>query len=149
MTRKNNATLDPDTGKERVYGGDTGLIHVADGSRQQLGADMALMLSNRMRVDAMASGARTEQQAIEQNLCPGCYMVVVLNMAIELAKRNGQSLSELGNSLGAAFLQLADGGLKDLEHITVQLDPEPINDRDFAITMAAMLGPWSLGGGMP
>lgn len=60
-------------------------------------------------------------------LCPGCYMVALFNAAITLAERNGQSLRELGNSLGDAFKQLAmDGGHPEsIESITVQLDSDP------------------------
>lgn len=151
MSRQFNPTTDPDTGKDRVYGGDKGLIHVQDGMRADLGRDMALYLNNRMKIDALARGARTEQEIIDQKLCPGCYMVVLFNMAVELAKQNDQSLSELGNTMAKAFKQLAKGGEAEMEHIDVVLDPRPnyMTDKEFGISLAAMLGPWSLGGGMP
>jgi hypothetical protein len=54
-------------------------------------------------------------------------MVAILNCAIELAQRNGQSLTELGNSLGDAFKQLAMDGshAESIESIEVMLDSDP------------------------
>lgn len=119
-TRNNNATLG------RIYGGDTGLIHIADGQRRNVGARLAVLLDSIMRADARMRGDRTEAEADRQDLCPGCYMVALFNACVELAVQNGQSLSELGNTMAAAFQQLADNPnatAANIEHIGVILDP--------------------------
>jgi hypothetical protein len=119
-TRKNDATLG------RVYGGDTGLIHIADGQRRHVGARIAVLLDSMMRADARIRGDRTDTQADRQDLCPGCYMVALFNACVELAQRNNQSLRELGTSMAAAFQHLADNPnatAANIEHIGVLLDP--------------------------
>lgn len=110
----------------RVYGGDCVLIHIADGERADMGAWLAARLDQRMRLDAIAESRRTESEAESQDLCPGCYMVVLFNAAVELAKHNRQSLRELGASMAAAFQQLVDNPNADeanIESIGVVLDP--------------------------
>lgn len=110
----------------RVYGGDANLIHVADGNRANVGAQMATMLDMTMRVDAVNDERRTLDQATAQQLCPGCYMIVGFNMLVTLAEENEQSLSELGRTMAAAFTMLADqtetGQGFHPEEITVILD---------------------------
>lgn len=131
---------DPTEG--RVYGGASNLIHIPDGERQSMGVAMAAQLSLRMRTRAFTSGARTLGQAFgddgkanEQPLCPGCYMVAIVAMAVELAQKNGQSITELGNSLSRAFDQLAKGGVaeRNMEWIDVQLDPPQPTDADIEL----------------
>lgn len=119
-TRDNNPTFG------RIYGGDTGLIHIADGQRRHVGARIAVLLDSIMRADARMRGDRTEAQADKQDLCPGCYMVALFNACVELARQNNQSLAELGASMAAAFQQLADNPhatAANIEHIGVILDP--------------------------
>jgi len=111
----------------RVYGGDCGLIHIADGKRTAAGMAVANFLDESMRVNAVRSGARTDREAEMQNLCPGCYMIALFNAAVELAQRNRQPLSELGNTMAAAFQALAEKPAASeacLEEIAVILDPE-------------------------
>lgn len=116
--RQNNATC------QRIYGGDAGLIHIEDGQRKKIGAWLASQLEDRMRVDARLDGRRSAIEAVEQNLCPGCFMVALVNAATTLAVRNGQSLSELGRSLCGAFQQMIDSpDAFDMESIMVMLDP--------------------------
>ena len=113
-TRNNDAT------NGRTYGGDSGLIHVRDGERANVGRDFAARLTHEMRVQAVAEGRRTPAQGFGtshnestpdqfQSLCPGCFMTVGFNMLVYLAEQNGQDLRELGNTLGLAFLELANG----------------------------------------
>jgi hypothetical protein len=67
--------------------------------------------------------ARNEARAaINKPLCPGCYMVALFNAAVTLAKENGQSLTELGNSMAQAFAELAAGGPDRTESIHVVRD---------------------------
>lgn len=108
-----------------IYRGQANLVHIRDGERRAIGQRLAADLSARIRDNAGAWDDR--------KLCPGCYMVAVLNCAIELARLNGQSLTELGNSLGDAFKQLAmDGGhAESLESIEVALDSEPCTVAEF------------------
>lgn len=108
----------------RVYGGDCELIHVQDGRRAFVGQEVAEFVDTTMRNLAVASGTRTAEQAWgadEQDLCPGCYMVVLVNCARELAARNGQPIAELGRSLSAAFAKLAEDEFA-IEEIAVLLD---------------------------
>jgi hypothetical protein len=116
-TRKRDATLG------RVYGGDSGLIHIADGQRVRFGREVGSFVSVKMRREAVLSGQRNGEEAAQLNLCPGCYMVAIFNCAVELANKNHQSLVELGNSLSRAFAQLAkDPSVENIEHIGVLLD---------------------------
>ena len=108
----------------RVYGGDCNLIHVKDGKRAAAGRAMARELDKLMRQHAED---RTEEQKRTQLLCPGCFMVVGFNMLTELARRNGQPLSELAHSMADAFQKLADGGPDAIEEIVVWLDPDTAN----------------------
>ncbi len=114
----------------RVYGGDCELIHIADGKRESVGQWLASVLDEEMRTGAVDSDARTELQAFgdddhqEQDLCPGCYMIVGYNMLIELARQNDQSMVELGRSMAAVFTALAEGRPFNHEEIEVILDPE-------------------------
>ena len=112
----------------RVYGGDCDLIHIADGKRAEMGAELGRELDAMMRTAAVWSGARTGSQAYgesAQPLCPGCYMVALFNAAVSLADANGQSVHELGASMSRAFWELATGGDKSIESITVELDSRP------------------------
>jgi len=137
MTR----AIDPTEG--RVYGGANNLIHIPDGERQQFGEALSNMLEAKMRTRAVQVGARTREQAWggdtynrvqRQLLCPGCYMVAIVATAVALAERNGQSITELGNSLSAAFADLAKNGSgeRNMEWIDVQLDAEPL-DGDYSV----------------
>lgn len=121
MSTRNN---DPTDG--RVYGGDTGLIHIEDGRRGQMGSRLAELLDSAMRDGAVAAGRRRKAQAEAQSLCPGCYMVALFNCAVDLAVKNHQSLAELGDSMSLAFKMLADaarnGEVVQMESIIVVLD---------------------------
>lgn len=112
-----------------IYRGNPGLIHIADGQRASVGRLLANQLDYNIRSRAIdeAEGYAAIADILNNPLCPGCYMVAVFNCAIELAKRNGQSLTELGNSLGNAFKALAQDGAhaESIESIEVQLDSEP------------------------
>lgn len=110
----------------RVYGGDCDLIHVEDGQRQNMGKEMAFFLDATMRERAVMRGARGEQEAAKQDLCPGCYMIVGYNALIELAEQNGQSKRELGMSMATVFKALAEGIEFNHEEIAVILDPEEV-----------------------
>jgi hypothetical protein len=117
-TRKKDPTC------SRVYGGDPSLVHIADGQRRKVGAWLAGQLDERMRFDAMRDGSRLPLEATAQDLCPGCFMVAVLNAAVTLAVCNGQSVRELSRTLSAAFKHIADDpSAPDIESITVLLDP--------------------------
>ena len=123
-----------------VYRGACDLIHIADGKRAETGEWLARKLGDKMRDDrydaafyeALAEGESVKAaldhasyDAQRRNaLCPGCYMVALFNAAVTLAKANGQSMSELGNSMANAFRALADGGADRMESITVALDAE-------------------------
>lgn len=100
MTR--NGTVDADTGKSRVYGGDLELVHIQDGRRRAIGAGLATFYGATIRALAVARGANARGA-----LCPGCYMVAVYNCAVSLADANGQSRRELGETLAAQFATLA------------------------------------------
>ena len=109
----------------RVYGGDCELVHIEDGMRQLMGDKIAYDLDTRMRRQARLNGSRTAEQAYQQNLCPGCYMIAAFNMLVTLARQNGQDMRELGLSMAEAFGRLADGTLSEgMEEIDVILDTE-------------------------
>ena len=105
----------------RVYGGDPNLIHVPDGRRREAGRMAGAAIDFIMR---QITESFPWPQRRTKLLCPGCYMVVLFNAAVWLARQNGQSLTELGETLGTAFLLLAknpnDAGIEEIE---VQLDP--------------------------
>lgn len=111
---------------ERVYGGDCNLIHVEDGKRTELGARVANYLDVVMRHDAWERRARSRREIESQPLCPGCYMVVGFNAMLTLARANGQSVSELGRTMSAAFKRLEECGddAACIEEIEVMLDPD-------------------------
>lgn len=102
----------------RVYGGDCNLVHIQDGQRAYVGQDAARYMAHRIRM------LSTDADAFDKTVCPGCYMVALFNAAVELAKQNGQSLTELGTTMSAAFDRLAHGGPEVTEEIEVMLDPD-------------------------
>lgn len=106
--------------KTEIYRGAPNLIHVQDGQRAALGREVAHHIDVMIRSQAVG---REPHQLVSQNLCPGCYMVVGFNAMVELAQQNGQSLTELANSMIGAFQQLRDQGIEAREDIEVQLDP--------------------------
>lgn len=108
----------------RVYGGDCGLIHVADGKRADAGRSVARFVDTQMRQQAVLSGARTGDEAETQPLCPGCYMIVGFNALVTLAQQNGQPLRELAATMARAFDALANGGADAIEEINIILDSE-------------------------
>lgn len=105
----------------QIYRGDPDLVHIQDGQRARAGAILAVKLDDLIR-DQSPNG-----DDLSKPLCPGCYMVAIFNCAIAVARANGQSLTELGNSLGNAFLALAQDGdhAESIESIEVQLDSDP------------------------
>jgi hypothetical protein len=109
----------------QVYRGCAQLVHIEDGHRAVMGRELATQLDFAIRQRA-AEVQEDESTGNPWNdpLCPGCYMVAVFNCAVELARRNGQSLTELGNSLAGAFKLLADSpdDHNVIESIEVQLD---------------------------
>lgn len=110
----------------QVYRGKQEYVHIEDGKRATLGRQYSVYLAQEIRDAAFKLG---NLEAYNNPLCPGCYMVAVFNLAIELARMNGQSLTELGNSLGDAFKQLASDGAyaESIESIEVRLDSSPCN----------------------
>lgn len=114
--------LTRDGTEDRVYGGDPNLIHIPDGQRREAGRRAAAAIDFIMR--AMSNRVPWPQRATKL-LCPGCYMILLFNAAVALAKANGQPLSELGRTMSAAFARLSDGlNEEGIEEIAVLLDPE-------------------------
>lgn len=117
--------------KTAVYRGKAEKIHVADGHRADMGDWLAHKLDEQMRNEAVnepiGDEERTWAQAYgkdAQRLCPGCYMTVLYDAAVSLAKANGQSLTELGRTLAGVFTTLAEtGGPERREDVPVQPDP--------------------------
>jgi hypothetical protein len=106
----------------RTYGGDKNLVHIEDGKRCLAGAKIADFADNSIRKAAWSRGVANAYSA---PLCPGCYMVAIFNAAVELAKRSGQPLEELGASLSHAFRKLAENPEAGVtEEIKVLLDPD-------------------------
>jgi hypothetical protein len=88
----------------RVYGGDQRLVHIPDHHRADVGREMAAWLDARMRE------VQTFNLPPNAPLCPGCYMVALIDCAIALAQADGQSVHELGRSLARAFERVAETG---------------------------------------
>lgn len=82
---------------------DPGLVEVPDGERGQVGAFVARDIEAAMRSIAHRRGADGAYD-IDAKMCPDCYMVVLFNAAMKLAKLNGQPPKELCMSLGNLFL---------------------------------------------
>lgn len=139
MGTRNN---DPTNG--RVYGGDTGLIHIADGERKLVGASLGMMLDETMRQAALARGDRTREEAESQDLCPGCYMVALFNAAVFLAQQNGQSLDELGRTMADAFESLTDRRRLEVEDRVLIESIEVRIDKDGAMERSITSRIWSL-----
>ncbi len=105
-----------------IYRGDPHLIHVSDGKRNMAGEHLAAVLTTQMRLNAEN---RDPHERASQRLCPGCYMVVVFDLALHLADQNGQSRRELAHSMIGAFSRLLDEpDMRGVEDIHVYLDPE-------------------------
>lgn len=110
----------------RVYGGDPTLVHVPDGKRGELGIALAQDLDHLMRVGAEN---RTPHERATQKLCPGCYMIVMFNALVHLARQNGQPLDELARTMQEAFARLleTENAINELlEEIAIIVDPEGV-----------------------
>lgn len=81
----------------RIYGGDPNLLHIPDGTRGAFGQEISDFVTKRLR--EMNNG-RTDP------LCPGCYMIALMNAGVILARENGQNITELRDSLSNAFSTL-------------------------------------------
>lgn len=88
----------------RTYGGACDLVHIPDGRRKDVGRMVAEYLERTQRLVANIPGAT------DKLLCPGCYMIALIDAAIWLAKNNGQDEHELGATMSAAFQQIAESG---------------------------------------
>lgn len=108
----------------RVYGGDCDLVHIADGQRGAVGKAIAERVDDAMRNNAFLNKTRDTEQLLNQKLCPGCYMVVLFNAAVELGRANNQSLRELGATLSNAFndLMICGDDAKCIESIIIKLE---------------------------
>ena len=111
--------------QKMIYRGREDRVHIADGKRAEVGAELAheldAVMRNRAHFDDGLSAAEAfgDDGHAPLKLCPGCYMVALFNAAVTLAKENGQSLSELGNTLAAEFAALAAGGPATIESVRV------------------------------
>lgn len=115
----------PDNGKARVYGGDCNLVHIADGTRKEVGEEIAMFLDDVIRDRAELQGKDTEGKY----LCPGCAMIALFNASIITARNNGQPLSELARTMAHAYDRLLanpEAGLT--EEIEVILDGDDGDD---------------------
>lgn len=127
-TKQGNATPDPHSGVTRVYGGDCGLVHVPDGQRGLVGADIAGTLDRKIRAIATREAYRKGELDIAvsdkldtDTLCPGCYMVVGYDMLVHLARTNGQDVRELALTMIHEFGKLLNEPDRPLiEHVDVQ-----------------------------
>jgi hypothetical protein len=108
----------------RVYGGDCGYVHIDDGARKHVGALVAQFLDQTMRGMAINSGKTiTDDNYHMLPLCPGCTMIALFNAALILAERNGQSTTELANTMANAFQALAANPSAGLtEEVEIILD---------------------------
>lgn len=88
----------------RTYGGDPDLVHIHDGDRKAVGRMLAGFLEMQMRYQS------PKGPDLNAPLCPGCYMVALVDAAIDLAAGSGQSLRELGHTMSQAFADLAEQG---------------------------------------
>lgn len=105
----------------RSYGGDPSLIHIPDHHRTDVGRAVADMLTATMHTLAtLGVGHDAEAYDSDKPLCPGCYMIALFDAAIELAKREGQPVQELGLSMAQLFKKLAEEGeYRATEEMTV------------------------------
>lgn len=112
----------------RIYTGDPRLIHVPrDELRKDFGYEMAEKLTTLMHRAAFDAGTKTAIELSEQRLCPGCYMVIGLNMLVALAEANGQNRAEMARSMSTAFASLAECPDEIPEEIFTVLDPPDCN----------------------
>ena len=113
-----NGTADPHSGQSRVYGGDKNLVHIKDGTRREVGINVADFLESEI-----LERAANEGKNIDGLICPGCSMIALFNAALVTAQRNGQSVTELANTMATAFNKLAANPQSGLtEEIEVILD---------------------------
>jgi hypothetical protein len=105
----------------RSYGGDPDLVHIPDHHRTDVGKAVADQLTAIMRmVGTLGVGHTPESYESDKPLCPGCYMIALFDAAVELAKREGQSVKELGMSMAQLFNKLAwEGEYRATEEMTV------------------------------
>lgn len=130
-TARGNATRDPDTGETRIYGGDCGLIHIPDGERGQVAAELGARLDRIMRATATREAYRAgnldrliDDKLDTDTLCPGCYMVAGYDMLVHLARVNGQDVRELAATMIHEFTKLYNEPDRPLvEHVEVQREP--------------------------
>lgn len=95
----------------RAYGGDPNLVHIPDHHREDVGKALADQLTALMRaLGTLGMGHEAKPYDGDNPLCPGCYMIALFDAAIELARREGQPVKELGYSMALLFTKLAQEG---------------------------------------
>lgn len=97
----------------RTYGGDPNLVHIPDHHRKDVGSAVADYLDNTMRLIAITNQG-FDYIKRENPLCPGCYMIALIDAALVLARRYGQDERELARSIGEAFAKFAVDPTADL-----------------------------------
>ena len=121
----------------RAYGGDPDLIHIPDHHRADVGVAIASQVDALMRVlGVLGVGHEPAPMDSEKPLCPGCYMIALFDAAVELARREGQPVTELGYSMAQMFYSLAqDGSYRPTEEMVVTGSPSlvPIDDDTVAM----------------
>lgn len=105
----------------RSYGGDPSLVHIPDHHRGDAGKAIADSVTATMRMlGTLGFGHEPKPYESDAPLCPGCYMITLFDAAVELAKREGQPVKELGYSMAALFAKLArEGEYRATEEMTV------------------------------
>lgn len=88
----------------RTYGGAKDLVHIPDHRRKDVGIMLAEHLERLQREVAVIPGAERKL------LCPGCYMIALIDAAVWLAENNGQPIHELGRTMERAFGHIAVSG---------------------------------------
>lgn len=91
-------------------GEDPALVHVPEGQRGYVGEQIAEFADWAIRNAAIAGG-RPMAPTSKDKLCPGCYMSVMLNALIKLAKDNGQEFSYIASFFRQALFDLERDGV--------------------------------------
>jgi hypothetical protein len=84
-------------------------VHIPDHHRADVGRVVANELEATMRLlGTLGVGHDAKPATGNDPLCPGCYMIALYDAALEMARRTGQPLHELGASMAWMFKGLED-----------------------------------------
>jgi hypothetical protein len=100
---------------------DAEFVHIPEGQKQQLAEGVATFIEQQTKSMALASGASTNEDVLNKDVCGACISHVTVLTLVELAKRNNIPLSELAYTAHSLYA-IGQGGEREADHYRMQVE---------------------------